>query len=99
MHILFEETGSCLSIQLDTNQVENWMFDRVVRTNHKTSDECFIKFETDKGEFVHYMGYVPDFFPGDHFGDYVRLSITREGIVQKLKVTDAEIEEALKYSR
>lgn len=22
-----------------------------------------------------YDGYVPDFFPGDHFGDYVELTI------------------------
>lgn len=99
MHILFEETGSCLSIHLDTNQVENWMFDRGICTNYKTRDECFIKFETNQGAFSTYEGYVPDFFPGEHFGDYVQLSISKEGIVQGLKVTDAEIDEALRQSR
>jgi len=98
MHLLFEETGSCLSVQLDSNQVENWLFDRSVHTNYKTSDRCVIKFETDKSEFVRYEGYVPHFFPGEHYGDYVQLSISKEGVVQKLKVTDAEIEEVLRES-
>lgn len=96
MHVLFDESGSCLSVNLENNQVENWLFGRSVHTNYKTSDRCFIKFETDNGEFLAYEGYVPDFFPGKHYGDYVELSISKEGIVQKLKVTDAEIDEILK---
>ena len=86
MHILFEESGSCLSINLDTNQAENWLFGRNISTNYKTSDGCFIKFETDKGELISSLGYVPDFFPGNHYGDYVELSISKEGIVRALEV-------------
>lgn len=26
-------------------------------------------------EVLDYSGYVPDFFPGEHFGDYVQLEI------------------------
>ena len=95
MHILFEESGSCLTIDLATNQVENWLFDTRVRTHYKTSDQCLIKFETGKGEFISYEGYVPDFFPGDHYGDYVELSISSAGVVEELAVTDAEIDEIL----
>jgi hypothetical protein len=30
----------------------------------------------DKGhEILDYQGYVPDFFPGEHYGDYVELDI------------------------
>ena len=25
----------------------------------------------DGGEFASHEGYVPDFFPGDHYGDYI----------------------------
>jgi hypothetical protein len=99
MHILFWESGSCLSIDLETNQVDNWLFGRGVHTNYKTSDGCFIKFETTSSEMATYEGYVPDFFPGKHYGDYVELSISKTGIVQKLKVTDAKIEKTLKKSR
>jgi hypothetical protein len=95
MHILFEESGSCLSINLDTNQAENWLFGSSISTNYKTSDRCLIKFETDKGEFISYLGYVPRFFPGNHYGDYVELSISRDGIVRGLTVTDAEIDKIL----
>lgn len=27
VHVLFYESGSCLTINLATNQVENWLFD------------------------------------------------------------------------
>jgi hypothetical protein len=56
-----------------------WLFDRRVRTHYKTSDRCLIKFETAKGEFISDEGYVPKFFPGNHFGDYIELSISRAG--------------------
>ena len=29
----------------------------------------------DKGYCKDYSGYVPNFFPGDHYGDYVMLDI------------------------
>ena len=100
MHVLFDESGSTLSIDLATNQVDNWFFNRAIRTNYKTSDRCLIKFaQEDSSELVSYSGYVPDFFPGKHYGDYVELHITAQGVVQKLKVTDADIDKLLKGRR
>ncbi|EPE1462305.1 hypothetical protein ACSGR4_001908 [Morganella morganii] len=32
----------------------------------------------DGGEFASHAGYVPDFFPGDHYGDYLLLNIDVE---------------------
>lgn len=99
MHVLFYESGSCLTIHLATNQVENWLFDGSVHTNCKVSDECLIKFETAEGTMLRYRGYVPDFFPGNHFGDYVELSISDKGVVQKLNVTDKDVDELLEETR
>lgn len=95
MHVLFWETATHMTILLDTNKVENWMFDESMETNSKTSDQCLLKFETDTGEIFHYKGYVPKFFPGEHFGDYILLYISTKGIVRGLNVTDAEIDELL----
>lgn len=46
-------------------------------------------------EFGEYDGYVPDFFPGQHFGDYVVLNIdTKTGqILNWPKVKDSDIKE------
>ena len=94
MHILFEDTGTALSIDLTTNQVENWLFNKSIDITHKTSDECCLKFEKPNAKkLVDYMGYVPDFFPGEHYGDYIMLKITAKGIVKDLKVTDSDIDE------
>jgi hypothetical protein len=94
MHILFEDTGSILSIDLATNQVENWLFDEPIEFVHKTSDECFLKFEKQgSNELITYKGYVPNFFSGEHYGDYIMLEISEKGVVQDFKVTDSDIDE------
>lgn len=98
IHLLFPDSGSVLSIDLETNQVDNWLFGKPVETNIKTSDECHIKFEHEKG-MVTYRGYVPDYFPGKHYGDYVLLKISAKGVVKSLKVTDEKIERFLKKMR
>jgi len=99
MHILFEESASCLSINLETNKVENWQFDKAIETNCKVSDECRIKFETADGTFEKYRFYVPNFFPGKHYGDYIDLHISKTGIVKGLKASDTDIEESLAEAR
>ena len=100
MHVLFEESGSTLSIDLETNQVEPWLFGESVHTNYKTSDRCIIKFEQqDSKELITYNGYVPDFFPNKHYGDYVELAISATGIVKGLKVKDTDIDATLTEMR
>mgnify|MGYP001578622213 FL=1 len=96
MHILFEESASCMTIDLETMKVENWLFDSPVDTHYKTADRCLIKFETKEGKLFSYEGYVPDFFPGEHYGDYVTLHISKTGAVRGLKVSDEAIDEVLK---
>lgn len=45
----------------------------------------------DGGEFASHEGYVPDFFPGDHYGDYLMLNIDVEtGQITNWKTPTAE---------
>lgn len=47
----------------------------VIRINAKCSDLCYTQvMDGDKIVFEH-DGYVPDFMPDQHFGDYVMLDI------------------------
>jgi len=45
-----------------------------------------------------YDGYVPDFFPGEHYGDYVRLKIDIDTgtIVDWKTPTQSELDEMFK---
>lgn len=51
----------------------------IIQTLHvtgKTSDLCAIQAYGPDGEFIDgYEGYVPKFFPGEHYGDYLELHI------------------------
>ncbi|HAS8352130.1 TPA: hypothetical protein I7721_13605 [Vibrio vulnificus] len=45
----------------------------------------------DGGEFASHAGCVPDFFPGDHYGDYLMLNIDVEtGQITNWKKPTAE---------
>jgi hypothetical protein len=96
MQVFFEESASTMVIDLNTMIVENWAFGRTMSTNYKTADNCCLNFEASDGEMHFYQGYVPDFFPNKHYGDYIMLDIKANGHIPKLKVTDEQIDEALK---
>ncbi|MFZ2959102.1 MAG: hypothetical protein WA705_19630 [Candidatus Ozemobacteraceae bacterium] len=94
-HVLFEESGSVLTIDLIAGKVVNYLFNRSINMNYKTSDCCEIVFEKSDGKTLRYSGYVPRFFPGKHFGDYIELSINKAGTIEGFAVTDKEIDELL----
>ena len=98
MHVLFEESGSVLSIDLTNNQAINWLFDTGVHTNYKTADRCLVKFEEADGTMQHYEGYVPDFFPGEHYGDYIEIIIFETGKTN-INILDQDIDELLEEMR
>lgn len=87
-----------MTINLETMVVDNWLYNETMETCYKTSDECFFLFEDKKGRRYPYRGYVPDFFPNKHYGDYIQLVINKDGIVQGLNCSDEEIEETLERS-
>lgn len=44
----------------------------------KCSDRFNAQIVDDKGDIKYYDGYVPDWFPGQNYGDYVMLDIDTE---------------------
>lgn len=99
MHVLFYETASAISIDLETYHVINWFYNEEMYTNYKTADECVIQFErASDSKLFRYLGYVPNCFPGNHYGDYILLNISAEGLVRKLKISDSFIDSLIKHS-
>ena len=50
-----------------------------LRTCMKVRDQVCVTLHDAQGdEVAAYTGYVPDFFPGEHYGDYLMLSIDLE---------------------
>jgi len=73
---------------------------KTVRILCKVSDRFTYAIEDEQGETIHYQddGYVPDFMPGQHYGDYIILDIDIDtGIVKNWKkLTPSDIEMVLK---
>lgn len=48
----------------------------IVKVTAKCSDLCFVQVCDAKGNTIaEHDGYVPEFMPGEHFGDYIELEI------------------------
>jgi hypothetical protein len=95
MHVLFFQTNKCLTIDLNNQKVVGWDAQKPRRIQDKVRDELTLLFETLDGRMLCYQGYVPDFFPGEHYGDYLMLEFTTNGRLKDFEPTDAEITELL----
>ena len=73
---------------------------KTLRIHCKVSDRFTYSIDDAQGEEIHRQedGYVPDFMPGKHYGDYVILDIDLDtGMVTNwMKPTAAQIEAAIK---
>ena len=73
---------------------------KTLRIYCKVSDRFTYSIDDAQGEEIHCQedGYVPDFMPGEHYGDYVILDIDLDtGMVTNWKKpTAAQIEAAIK---
>ena len=70
-----------------------------VFVNAKCSDLCFITFKDKNGnEIGERDGYVPDWMPEDHYGDYIEIEIEVETcrILNWKKPTQSELVESKK---
>lgn len=47
----------------------------VLSISAKCSDGFYQQVKNTNGVFSEYCGYVPSYFPGEHYGDYVMLDI------------------------
>jgi hypothetical protein len=73
-----------------------------LRVCGKTSDMCFVAFVAADNEVVaEHDGYVPDFFPGQHWGDYLELDIdVKTGrIMNWPKIKKAQIDKFLREKK
>jgi len=99
MHIMFCETATTMTINLENLTVENWLYSESMHTHYKTADQCQILFEDTEGKHHLYEGYVPKFFPNKHFGDYIMLGINADGTLENFICTDDDIQACLAKSR
>ena len=52
---------------------------KILKLQVKCADQCSIQVIDDSGEKIHdHDGYVPSFFPEQHYGDYIMLDIEIE---------------------
>jgi len=51
---------------------------KILRMSAKCSDCFSATLEENGKETISYDGYVPDFFPNEHYGDYVMFDIDIE---------------------
>ena len=67
---------------------------KILSINVKCSDAFAASLTIDGKHAGEYDGYVPDFMPGQHYGDYVDLQIDIETgkILNWVKPTNAELE-------
>lgn len=65
---------------------------KTLSINAKCSDLCVAALlDKDGVEIFEHDGYVPDFMPGEHYGDYVMLDIDLEtGQIKNWKAPTAE---------
>jgi hypothetical protein len=65
---------------------------KIISISAKCSDLCFVSARDEKGEVIAERdGYVPNFMPDEHWGDYIILDIDREtGQILNWKVPSSE---------
>ena len=74
-----------------------------VSINAKCSDLCFAQLIGTDGKIMgqEHDGYVPEWMPGEHFGDYVEIEIDLEtGKILNWKVpTEKQLNETFKFKK
>ena len=83
-------TGGSLKVFVEDNDVPK--FKKILKVCAKCRDLFAASIEMEDGNLSH-DGYVPDFMPGNHYGDYVEIDIDIETgqIVNWVKPTDKQL--------
>ena len=70
---------------------------KTVSVNAKCRDLCFVALCGNRGEvLIEHDGYVPDFFPEEHYGDYVELQIDMDtGKIMNWNPTKKQVENTI----
>ena len=74
---------------------------KIISFSAKCSDMFGATFYDDKGqEILEYDGYVPSFFPEQHYGDYVQFEIdVTTGKIVNWKATQKQIDEFVREKK
>ena len=86
-----------LTIDLDTGVVRDWPAGQVASTHAKVCDEGVYELYAGNERIAARHGYVPDFFPGDHYGDYLILNIDGEGRIAGWKPRARDVVDAFSF--
>ena len=86
---------------MEINQLKQVKVDaKTIKIHLKVSDRFSYEIADAQGAVLHQQedGYVPDFMPGEHYGDYVILDIDIDtGVITNWKkLTASDIEAAIK---
>lgn len=82
------------TIDLATGKIREWPKDAGAQSlNIKVVDEgCYYLMSGEKVVASREQDYVPEFFPGDHYGDYICFEIGADGVIEDW---DAEVDEVV----
>lgn len=70
-------------IDLTSGHIANWPKGTTADVHYKTCDDNSFELLAANGDVLAKTdGYVPGFFPGDHYGDYVIMKIDGEGRIE-----------------
>ena len=74
---------------------------KTIKLCAKTVDRCAIKYLDENGEFVGERDdYVPDYFPEEHYGDYVEfdIDVATGQILNWKKPTQKQLKDSIQTS-
>lgn len=81
----------CPEIDLETGIILNWKQGVKAEVHYKVCDAGTYYLKDTSGNIVMKKeGYVPGFFPGEHFGDYIIMDIDESGKITNWENPDYE---------
>lgn len=81
----------CPEIDLETGIILNWKQGITAEVHYKVCDDGTYYLKDAGGNIVLVKeGYVPGFFPDEHFGDYIIMSINETGKITNWENPDYE---------
>lgn len=80
-----------VQIDIETGQIKNWPTGVARDLHMKVCDEGNYSLWNDCEQVaIQEDSYVPSFFPGSHYGDYLILDINENGLITNWTVPDAD---------
>lgn len=92
-------SGSTLrmTIDLDTGVVRDWPAGQVASIHAKVCDEGVYELMAGGERVAAKSGYVPGFFPGEHYGDYLLLDIDGEGRIAGWRPRERDVVDTFNF--